>query len=76
MSTTSNTEVISINGQNAVAKIATAGGGVALSFFTLNEWVQVLTILFLTLQIILLIPKYVQMVRAWGKGRKVEVKIK
>lgn len=72
----SGTEVVSINGPAAAAKISTAAAVVGLSYFTLNEWVQVLTILFLVLQIILLIPKYYQVAAAWAKGKKVEVEIK
>lgn len=72
----SGTEVVSINGQAAAAKIVTATAGVSLSFFTLNEWVQIFTIMFLVLQIILLVPKYAQMFRAWRAGRTIEVDIK
>lgn len=53
----------------AMAKMGVAAGGFTISSLTLNEWVALLTICYLLLQMGLLIPKYVQMVRDYF-GRK------
>lgn len=54
----------------AAAKISVAAGGVAASALTLNEWVAIITILYLVLQIGLIMPKYVQMIRDYfSKGK-------
>ena len=55
----------------AAAKISVAAGGAAASALTLNEWVAIITILYLVLQIGLLMPKYVQMIRDYFKKEKV-----
>lgn len=40
-------------------------GGMTLYGLTLNDWVAIVTITYLVLQIILLIPKYVREFKAW-----------
>jgi len=42
----------------AAVKIAIGGGGALIYGYTLNEWVAVITIVYMVLQIILLLPKY------------------
>ena len=44
----------------AVAKMGVAAGGVLFYGLTLNEWMAVITIIYVLMQIGLLIPKY------WG----------
>lgn len=70
------TEVITVNAQTAAAKIGVAATGATYSFLTLDKMVALATLIFVLLQIGLLVPKYVQMVKAWKKNRKVEVKLK
>ena len=53
----------------AALKISTVAGGAAASALTLNEWVAILTIAYLLLQIGLLMPKYIQIARDWLKNR-------
>lgn len=40
-------------------------GGFTLYSFTLNEWVAIITIAYLALQIGLLLPKYYRAIRDW-----------
>lgn len=49
----------------AAAKIAVGGGGALLYGLTLNEWVAILTIAYMVLQIGLLLPKYYGMIKKW-----------
>lgn len=78
MSGSSTTEVITVNAQAAMAKIGTAAGGTAwgLSSLPLNEIAAFLTCVLVLGQIILLVPKYMQMYRAWRSGRTIEVEVK
>lgn len=78
MRDTSATEVITVDAQTAVAKIGAATGGAAwgLSSLPLNEIVAILTGVLVVAQIGLLVPKYVQLFRAWRSGTKIEVDVK
>lgn len=40
-------------------------GGLTLYGLTLNDWVAIVTIAYLVLQIVLLIPKYIAMYQNW-----------
>ncbi|WP_374374534.1 hypothetical protein [Dongia sp.] len=53
----------------AIGKMAVAAGGATLYGLTLNEWVAIVTIIYIVAQAILLIPKYVAMFRAWRNRR-------
>ena len=53
-----------------VAKMGVGAGGAVLYSYTLNEWVAIVTLLYLSLQIILLIPKYVDFFSIYQKKRK------
>lgn len=53
---------------DAVARVAPAIGGAWYSVMTLNDWVAVVTILYVLLQIGLLLPKYYRFLAdRWGK---------
>ena len=67
------TEMIDREGQIASIKIGIGATGVAAYGLTLNEWVAAITIIYLILQIGLLIPKYVQIVRGYFKGNRDEL---
>ena len=49
----------------AGAKIIPAVGGATWYGFTLNEWVGIATLLYVVLQIGLLIPKYIKLIKGW-----------
>lgn len=49
----------------AAVKMAVGGGGALFYGITLNEWVAILTILYMILQIGLLLPKYYAMAQRW-----------
>ena len=51
-------------------RIGPAIGGAAISGLTLNEWVAVLTILYVLLQVGLLVPKYISLFRRRGSANK------
>jgi len=51
------------------AKMTVAGGLVAATGLSLNEWVAIFTIAYLLLQIGLLVPKYWQAWKAWRDDR-------
>lgn len=53
-----------------------AATGATYSFLTLDKMVALATLIFVLLQIGLLVPKYVQMYKAWKKNRNVEVRMK
>lgn len=56
--------------EKAAAAKATIGIGGAVTYhMTLNEWVAIITILYLILQIGLLTPKYWQMFKDWKAAR-------
>lgn len=74
--TVSTTEVITISGPNLIAKAGIAATGVGLSYWTADDWIKILTIVFIGLQIVLLMPKLWQMISALARWRKVEVEIK
>lgn len=61
-----------IDGDEKVALIKMGGGltGAGATALTLNEWVAVITIGYLFLQIGLLMPKYVQMYRDYLREKK------
>jgi hypothetical protein len=46
-------------------KTSPAIGGYVLYDFTLNEWVAIVTILYVLLQIGLLLPKYYNLIKKW-----------
>ncbi|QDQ26696.1 hypothetical protein FNU76_10155 [Chitinimonas arctica] len=50
----------------AVVKATPAVGGWVLSGLTLNDWVAVATLLYLALQIVLLVPRYLR----WWRGKE------
>lgn len=62
-------DMIDREDQVAALKITTVAGGAAASALSLNDWVAILTILYLVFQIGLLLPKYVQIARDWLKNR-------
>lgn len=76
MSATSNTEVITLNAQTAVAKAVMATGGTLWGFssWPLSQIAALVTTILVVLQIGLLIPKYRQLYRAWRYGRSVDIK--
>lgn len=78
MRDTSLTEVITVNAQTAGAKIVTATAGTVwgLSDWDWNKAVAVATFLFVLLQMGLLVPKYLQLLRAWRRGHNVKVDLK
>ena len=49
----------------AIAKMAVAAGGTVTSWLTLNEWVAVVTLVFVCCQILLLLPKIYTMFSGW-----------
>ncbi|WP_234646013.1 hypothetical protein [Dyadobacter sp. CY356] len=53
----------------AIAKMGVGAGGAVLYSYTLNEWVAIITIFYLLLQIVLLIPKYIDMFSMYLKKR-------
>jgi hypothetical protein len=55
----------------ALTKMGIGAAGAGATALTLNEWVAVITIGYLLLQIGLLIPKYIQMLRDCMKERKI-----
>lgn len=65
-------EMLDREDQIAAVKISTVAGGAAASALTLNDWVAILTILYLLFQMGLLVPKYTQIIRDYFKNRKAE----
>lgn len=53
----------------AIAKMGVGAGGAVLYSYTLNEWVAIVTLFYLLLQIVLLIPKYVDLFSVYLKKR-------
>lgn len=51
---------------NVALRTGPAIAGAGYAGFTLNEWVAILTILYVVLQLGLLVPKYVRMIRQWA----------
>lgn len=49
----------------AGGKMAIAAGGTFWYSITLEQWVAVVTILFVLMQIIVLMPKFISVVRGW-----------
>lgn len=57
---------MSMHDEKVTAFNASIGvGGMTIYGLTLNDWVAIVTITYLVLQIILLIPKYVREFKAW-----------
>lgn len=56
----------------ALMKMGVGAAGAGATALTLNEWVAVITIGYLLLQIGLLLPKYVQMIRDYLRQKKAE----
>lgn len=54
-----------INGHIEAARAAPVAVGLTLWGITLNEWVALATLFYLTLQIFILAPKAVKLVREW-----------
>lgn len=52
----------------AVMKMSVAGAGASLYGLTLNEWMALITIIYVILQIGLLLPKYWELI--FGKGKQ------
>jgi hypothetical protein len=57
-----------INEKVEIARVAGAGVGVTMYGLTLNEWVAAATLIYLTAQIIILLPKAVKTVRSFWSG--------
>lgn len=53
----------------AIAKMGAAAAGATLYGLTLNEWVAIVTIVYIVAQMILLIPKYLAWWRDWRRRR-------
>lgn len=53
----------------AAVKMGVGAGGAVLYSYTLNEWVAIVTLFYLALQIFLLIPKYVDLFSVYMKKR-------
>lgn len=51
----------------ALAKMGIGAAGATIYGLTLNEWVAIVTIIYIVAQLILLIPKYVAWFREWRK---------
>lgn len=51
--------------EQAALKITPAIGGTLWAGFTLNEWVAIITIIYVLLQIGLLLPKYYKHIKNW-----------
>lgn len=76
MNHNSSSEVIlHVDPYTAGGKMGIASVGAAASFLTLNEWVALATLCYVVLQIGLLIPKYIELYRAWRKGKSIKVDI-
>lgn len=56
--------------RDAALRGSPAVGGALIYSLTLSQWVGILTLLYLVLQIGLLIPKYLAEYRKWRKARK------
>ncbi|WP_138476157.1 hypothetical protein [Dyadobacter bucti] len=54
----------------AIAKMGVGASGAVLYSYTLNEWVAIVTLLYLVLQIGLLMPKYYEALSAYLRNRK------
>jgi hypothetical protein len=54
----------------ALGKMAIGAAGATVAGLTLNEWVAIVTIIYVVAQLLLLIPKYAAMFRAWRARRK------
>ena len=52
----------------AIAKVAPAVAGATIYGLTLQDWVAVVTLIYVVLQAGLLVPKYWRMLRDWGNG--------
>lgn len=57
-----------VDEKGAAVKIAVGGSGALLSQFNINEWVAILTLIYVALQIGLLLPKYWAMFHRWRKA--------
>lgn len=55
--------------KHAFASSALAAGGAVATAMTLSQWVALATLVYVTLQIGLLIPKYISMYKEWRNGR-------
>lgn len=77
VSETANATILHVDTSTAAQKIgiATAGAAYGMTSFSLNDLVAALTALFVLLQIGLLIPKYYALIKAWRKGKKIEVDV-
>lgn len=62
-------KMIDTEEKSAAAKATIGVGGAVTAHLTLNEWVALITILYLFLQIGLLAPKYWQMFKDWKSDR-------
>jgi hypothetical protein len=54
----------------AIAKTAPAIVGATVYGLTLQDWVALITIIYVALQVGLLLPKYWRLFREWRKGGK------
>jgi hypothetical protein len=54
----------------AIAKTAPAILGATLYGLTFQDWVAIVTIAYVILQVGLLVPKYWRIIRGWQKGDK------
>lgn len=54
----------------AAAKMGVGAGGAVLYSLTLNEWVAIITIFYLLLQIGLLVPKYYEAISKYYAGKR------
>jgi len=54
-------------------KMAIAGAGTIVGYMTLNDWVMLATLVYVTLNTGLLLPKYYQLIKAWRHGKKIKL---
>lgn len=58
-----------INHSDEAVRLSVATAGVTLWGITLNEWVAMATIFYLVLQIFVLMPKAIAIIKRWFHGR-------
>lgn len=54
----------------AIAKTAPAIAGATIYSLTLQDWVAIVTLVYVALQVGLLLPKYWRLLREWRKSRR------